>query len=148
MLSQKSFEEIQRNGIDALRREVVEIAPFLRSRLGELKDWNDIRLLTVRIDRLKRWYRTGLLCIGDAAHNVADWRSWDQPCDSGRGCRCEYAGGSLTYRLHTRNHLAAVERRRAFATRVTQAFQVIIQKQLVERVSPVPVERNCPGFSG
>ena len=71
VIAKGASEELQGKGIEALRGEIAKIAPFLRSRLGELKDWNDIRLLTVRVDRLRRWYRTGLLCIGDAAHAMS-----------------------------------------------------------------------------
>jgi len=127
--------ELQQKGIEALRGEIAEIAPFFRSRLGELKDWNDIRLLTVRIDRLRRWYRTGLLCIGDAAHAMSPI--------GGVGINLAIqdavaAANILVSPLRARciadRHLAAVQRRRAFATRLTQAFQIIIQRQLVERV--------------
>ena len=47
------------------------IAPFARDRVGELRNWDDVKLLTVRVDRLERWYRPGLLCIGDAAHAMS-----------------------------------------------------------------------------
>jgi 2-polyprenyl-6-methoxyphenol hydroxylase-like FAD-dependent oxidoreductase len=135
VITKGASEELQRNGIDALRGEIAEIAPFLRSRLGELKDWNDVRLLTVRIDRLRRWYRAGLLCIGDAAHAMSPI--------GGVGINLAIQDAVATANLLVGplragciadNHLAAVQRRRAFATRVTQAFQIIIQKQLVQRV--------------
>ena len=71
VIAKGASEELRRKGIDAFRGDIAEIAPFLTSRLGELKDWNDVRLLTVRIDRLRQWYRTGLLCIGDAAHAMS-----------------------------------------------------------------------------
>src|SRR5262249_21215152 len=71
VITKGASEELQRKGMGALRAEIAEVAPFLRSRLAELEDWNDVRLLTVRIDRLRRWYRTGLLCIGDSAHAMS-----------------------------------------------------------------------------
>src|SRR5215472_4475717 len=66
-----SAEEVQRRGIEQFRAGIVEIAPFLRDRVTELRDWNDLRLLTVRVNRLRQWYRPGLLCIGDAAHAMS-----------------------------------------------------------------------------
>src|SRR4029077_2693622 len=65
------FDDIRRKGLEALRREVAEAAPFLGDRVRELRDWDDVKLLTVSVDRLKRWYRPGLLCIGDAAHAMS-----------------------------------------------------------------------------
>src|SRR5205085_147633 len=65
------FEEIQRRGIDAFRADIVEMNPFLRDRVNELRDWNDIKLLTVQVNRLREWYRAGLLCIGDAARAMS-----------------------------------------------------------------------------
>jgi 2-polyprenyl-6-methoxyphenol hydroxylase-like FAD-dependent oxidoreductase len=65
------FEEIRRQGLPALREAIANMAPFFRERVGELRDWTDVKLLTVRVDHLRQWYRTGLLCIGDAAHAMS-----------------------------------------------------------------------------
>ncbi|HZD06795.1 MAG TPA: FAD-dependent oxidoreductase, partial [Candidatus Limnocylindrales bacterium] len=64
-------EEIKSKGLAAFREEVAALSPFLRDRVEELRDWKDISLLTVAVDRLARWYRPGLLCIGDAAHAMS-----------------------------------------------------------------------------
>src|SRR5260370_18160904 len=64
-------EEIRKKGIEAFRANIVELAPFLRDRVEELRDWDDVKLLTVRVDRLRQWYRSGLLCIGDSAHAMS-----------------------------------------------------------------------------
>ena len=58
-------------GIDALRADIRQIAPYLGERVNELHDWEQIKILTVQINRLRRWYRPGLLCIGDAAHAMS-----------------------------------------------------------------------------
>src|SRR5207247_8618920 len=55
----------------AFQNDVVSVVPFLRDRMSELRTWDDIKLLTVRVDRLRKWYRPGLLCIGDAAHAMS-----------------------------------------------------------------------------
>src|SRR6266852_4355647 len=62
------FEEVRQRGLAALRDEIARLAALDRARLEELRDWSDIKLLTVAVDRLRRWHRPGLLCIGDAAH--------------------------------------------------------------------------------
>src|SRR5260370_29511635 len=64
-------EEIRKKGIEGFRANIVELAPFLRDRVEELRDWDDVKLLTVRVDRLRQWYPSGLLCIGDAAHAMS-----------------------------------------------------------------------------
>src|SRR6266403_4698306 len=63
--------EIQQRGLPAFREEIAGLVPFLRDRVHELRDWKDLSLLTVVVDRLTRWYRPGLLCIGDAAHAMS-----------------------------------------------------------------------------
>lgn len=66
-----SFDQIQRDGLPAFQQDIAKIAPFLSDRVSELKDWDQIKLLTVQINRLRRWHRPGLLCIGDAAHAMS-----------------------------------------------------------------------------
>lgn len=66
-----SFDEVKSRGIDQFRQPVSQIAPYLIDRVGELHDWDQIKLLTVKINRLRQWYRPGLLCIGGAAHAMS-----------------------------------------------------------------------------
>src|SRR2546430_10759057 len=66
-----AFAETQQRGIDAFRAAILEMNPFLKDRVAELRDWNDIKLLTVQVNRLREWCRPGLLCIGDAAHAMS-----------------------------------------------------------------------------
>ena len=128
-------EEMQRKGIENLRAGIAEIAPFLGDRVGELSDWNDIKLLTVKVDRLRQWYRPGLLCIGDAAHAMSpiggigiNLAIQDAVAAANILAGPFRSGGATT------GHLAMVQRRRALPTRLTQGFQVMIQKQLIARV--------------
>jgi len=62
---------VKARGLDAFRVAVVQMSPFLADRIGELKSWDDIKLLTVTVDRLRQWSRPGLICIGDAAHAMS-----------------------------------------------------------------------------
>lgn len=71
VIAKGGFAAIQSRGLDALRSTVAAIAPFLSDRVDELRDWDQIKLLTVKIDHLRRWYRSGFLCIGDAAHAMS-----------------------------------------------------------------------------
>ncbi|MBV9585936.1 MAG: FAD-dependent oxidoreductase, partial [Alphaproteobacteria bacterium] len=65
------YDAVRARGLDAFRAEIVRLAPYLADRAQELKDWDDIKLLTVAVDRLEKWWRPGLLCIGDAAHAMS-----------------------------------------------------------------------------
>ena len=99
-------------------RDIVQIAPFLRDRVDELRDWDDVKLLTVAVDRLAKWWRPGLLCIGDCAHAMSPV--------GGVGINLAIqdavaAGNILGEKLRTGalrdDDLAAVERRRILPTR-------------------------------
>jgi 2-polyprenyl-6-methoxyphenol hydroxylase-like FAD-dependent oxidoreductase len=124
-----SFEQIQRGGLDAFHNDLVKIAPYLGDRVQELKDWDQVKLLTVRINRLKRWQLPGLLCIGDAAHAMSP--------AGGVGINLAIQDAVATAnliaeRLRTgplaENVLARVQERREFPTRVTQFMQVNAHK--------------------
>ena len=71
VIPKSGFDEIKERGLSEFQNALVDMAPFLRDRVGELDDWSKIKLLTVQINRLRKWYRAGLLCIGDAAHAMS-----------------------------------------------------------------------------
>jgi 2-polyprenyl-6-methoxyphenol hydroxylase-like FAD-dependent oxidoreductase len=129
------IDEIRARGIAAFREEVAEIAPFMRDRVAELKDWDDIRLLTVTVDRLRRWYKPGLLCIGDSAHamspvggvgiNLAIQDAVATANTIGEPLRA----GSITT-----EDLARVQKRRELPTRLTQGLQVFVQDRILSSV--------------
>jgi 2-polyprenyl-6-methoxyphenol hydroxylase-like FAD-dependent oxidoreductase len=140
------FDEVKRRGLPAFRDEVARVAPFLRDRVGELADWNDIKLLTVAVERLRQWYRPGLLCIGDAAHAMSPI--------GGIGINLAVqdavaAANILAAPLRQGpapvDRLRAVQRRRELPTRLTQRGQVFIQNRVIGPVlagaggKPLPV---------
>ena len=120
-----TFEQIKAEGLDAFRQTVAQIAPYLDDRVGEIKDWEHIQLLTVQINRLHRWHLPGLLCIGDAAHAMSP--------AGGVGINLAIqdavaAANILAAPLRagevTESVLSRVQQRREFPTRVTQFLQV------------------------
>ncbi|HYW54006.1 MAG TPA: FAD-dependent oxidoreductase [Dongiaceae bacterium] len=128
------FEVLKERGLPALREDVVAVAPFLHDRVDELRSWDDVKLLTVRVDRLRRWYRPGLLCIGDAAHamspigGVGINLAIQDAVAAANALARPLRAGTVTV-----NDLAAVEKRRTFPIRVTQAFQVFVQNRVFSR---------------
>jgi 2-polyprenyl-6-methoxyphenol hydroxylase-like FAD-dependent oxidoreductase len=129
------FDEIRKRGIEAFREEIVAIAPFVRDRVDELKDWDDIKLLTVVIDRLREWSIPGLLCIGDAAHAMSPVGGVgiNLAIQDAVAASNILAAPLLEKRL-TIDDLRAVQRRRELPTRLTQGLQVIIQERVIGRV--------------
>ena len=126
------IEAVKREGLAAFRERVLALSPFLRDRLGEIKSFDDVKLLTVAIDRLREWHRPGLLCIGDAAHAMSPVGGVGinlavQDAVAAANILCE----PLRAGTVTRGHLAAVQRRRTFPMRVIQRMQVIVQDKLL-----------------
>jgi 2-polyprenyl-6-methoxyphenol hydroxylase-like FAD-dependent oxidoreductase len=126
------FATIQKNGRPAFRRDLETVAPFLQGRTAELKDWSDIKLLSVAVDRLRQWSRSGLLCIGDSAHAMSPI--------GGVGINLAIqdavaAANILAPILSTGAsadpHLQKVQARREFPTRMTQAVQVFAHKRFI-----------------
>src|SRR5581483_3512657 len=71
IIKKGSFDQMQSRGLKAFRDGLLQTAPYLGDRVNELQNWEQIKLLSVQINRLKQWHRPGLLCIGDAAHAMS-----------------------------------------------------------------------------
>lgn len=126
------FEELKNRGLEKLRDDIAQSVPAVKDRVHELRDWKDMGLLTVRVDRLRQWYKKGFLCIGDAAHAmspvggiginlaiqdaVAAANILAQPLKEGR----------LTI-----DDLRKVQRRREWPTKITQRLQIGLQNSLI-----------------
>ncbi len=130
-----SYEQVQANGLPALRDNVARLAPFATDRVGELRDWEPIKLLTVQVDRLPRWYRPGLLCIGDAAHAMSPVGGVgiNLAIQDAVAAANLLAAPLLEGRLTT-DDLRRVQHRREWPTRLTQRFQLFMQNQVIRRV--------------
>jgi 2-polyprenyl-6-methoxyphenol hydroxylase-like FAD-dependent oxidoreductase len=135
VIRKDGYAAIHAKGLDAFRDDVLKLAPFLHDRVGELRDWDDIKLLTVAVDRLERWWRPGLLCIGDSAHAMSPI--------GGVGINLAIqdavaAANVLAQPLRQGtlrdDHLAAVERRRTLPTRLIQGMQILVQERILDRV--------------
>ena len=128
-------EELKARGIENFRGEIGRIVPYFRSRLQELKDWNDLSLLTVKVDRLETWYIPGLLCIGDAAHAMSpiggvgiNLAVQDAVAAANILCAPLAAGPAPIHILRK------LQQRREFPTRATQAAQLFVQNHVITRV--------------
>jgi 2-polyprenyl-6-methoxyphenol hydroxylase-like FAD-dependent oxidoreductase len=135
VIPKDTHDALRARGLPAFRQSVARLAPGLASRVGELQTWDDVKLLTVRVDRLERWYRDGLLCIGDAAHAM--------PPIGGVGINlaiqdavaaANILARPLSRRAVTVADLARVQQRREWPTRVTQRIQVAVQNRVVVSV--------------
>jgi 2-polyprenyl-6-methoxyphenol hydroxylase-like FAD-dependent oxidoreductase len=129
------YEAVRGRGLEAFRAELLALAPFLKERVEELKDWEQVKLLTVMVDRLITWHRPGLLCIGDAAHAMSPV--------GGVGINLAIqdavaAANILSEGLKKRNvteeELARVQKRREKAAVRTQRVQLFVHRRFLSRV--------------
>ena len=124
---------LRQRGFDAFRASIADVVPFLaRPWIDAIASWNDVKLLTVRIDRLRQWHRPGLLCIGDAAHAMSPIGGVGINLaiqDAVAAANLLY--GPLRRGVPTAAELQAVQRRRELPTRITQRMQVILQNSVL-----------------
>jgi 2-polyprenyl-6-methoxyphenol hydroxylase-like FAD-dependent oxidoreductase len=139
------YEALRKDSFDSFRAGILAVAPFVGERVAELRGWDDVKLLTVQVNRLRRWHRPGLLCIGDAAHamspigGVGINLAIQDAVAAANILAARFAAGPVT-----EEHLAAVQRRREFATRMTQRMQLFLQQRVISRVLSA---RATPGIA-
>lgn len=130
-----ALDELKQRGLEAFRADILSLASFLNERVKEIRDWEEIKLLTVKVDRLRQWYRSGLLCIGDAAHAMSPV--------GGVGINLAIQDAVAAANILARpllqgwvspSHLQKIQWRRELPTRVTQWAQVQIQNGILGRV--------------
>jgi 2-polyprenyl-6-methoxyphenol hydroxylase-like FAD-dependent oxidoreductase len=135
-----TFPELRKEGIGALRRSFAELAPEFADRLGHLEEWGQVSLLSVESSRCPRWYRPGLLLIGDAAHVMSpvggvgiNYAIQDAVVAANVLAEPLRESQERLVDLDTR-YLAAVQRRRELPTRFIQAVQTQIQRRVLASV--------------
>jgi 2-polyprenyl-6-methoxyphenol hydroxylase-like FAD-dependent oxidoreductase len=135
VIPKDSIAKVQARGLAAFRVDVAAMAPYVADRVEQIRDWEQVKLLTVCVDRLRQWSRPGLLCIGDAAHAMSPI--------GGVGINLAIqdavaAANLLAAPLRERRlgdeHLRQVQRRRELPTRLTQGAQLLVQKRVVTPV--------------
>jgi 2-polyprenyl-6-methoxyphenol hydroxylase-like FAD-dependent oxidoreductase len=126
------IDRVKANGIEAFRNRVVALSPFLADRVGELRSFDDVKLLSVMVNRLRQWWRPGLICIGDAAHAMSpiggvgiNIAVQDAVAAANRLAAPLKAGTT------TNGHLQAVQARRDFPARMTQKIQLTMQNRII-----------------
>jgi 2-polyprenyl-6-methoxyphenol hydroxylase-like FAD-dependent oxidoreductase len=139
------LDELKQEGLPSLREAIAALAPFAGDRVMEIADWDQVRLLTVAVNRLRRWYRPGLLCIGDAAHAMSPVGGVGINLaiqDAVAAANLLYAplrGGTVTP-----DDLHRVQRRRELPARLTQWLQVLIQERVIRRVLGHEAKLSAP----
>jgi len=126
------IDRVKANGIVAFRERVLALSPFLADRIGEIKSFEDVKLLSVAVDRLPQWWRPGLICIGDAAHAMSpiggvgiNIAVQDAVAAANRLAAPLKSGGV------TDEDLQAIQDRRAFPARLTQQIQLTMQNRII-----------------
>ncbi len=132
VLPKGGYQQLHAAGIEAFRNTIAEITPWLHGRVDELREWKQCSLLAVESDRLPRWYQPGLLLIGDAAHvmspiggNGINYAVQDA------AAAANILSGPLKRGRMSLRDLAAVQRRRDWPTRITQAIVNRIQDSVL-----------------
>jgi 2-polyprenyl-6-methoxyphenol hydroxylase-like FAD-dependent oxidoreductase len=135
VIPKSGIERVRSEGLEAFRKRIVEMSPFLADRVGELESWDNVKLLSVTVDRLRRWWRPGLICIGDAAHAMSpiggvgiNIAVQDAVAAANR-LAAPLRGGKVTD-----EDLKAIQKRRILPVRFTQQLQLTIQKRIISRV--------------
>lgn len=144
VIAKGQYETVKARGLPALLDEVLQLAPILKAGIADVKSFDDVKLLTVAINRLTRWTRPGLLCIGDAAHAMSPV--------GGVGVNLAVQDAVATANIlaakiaqgcPSEDELDAVRRRREFPVRVTQRMQVVAQNNIIT-AALAPGDRPVP----
>jgi 2-polyprenyl-6-methoxyphenol hydroxylase-like FAD-dependent oxidoreductase len=135
VISKGGIEALRAEGIESFRRAIVKVAPPFANRVGEIQDWDQVKLLTVKVNRLREWCRPGLLCIGDAAHAMSPIGgiginlAIQDAVAAANTLAPVFARGAPSL-----DDLKRVQQRREFPTRMTQRLQMAIQDRVMTRV--------------
>ncbi|WP_297253283.1 FAD-dependent oxidoreductase [Bosea sp. (in: a-proteobacteria)] len=141
------FAEVKEAGLDAFRAAVAAVSPLPPERMREVRSWDDVHLLSVRIDRLARWWRPGLICIGDAAHAMSPIGGVGvNLAIQDAVAAANILAALLRDGIVSDRHLAAVEARRRFPTRATQKLQLMMRRDRRKREGDEAKRAGPPAF--
>ncbi|PDT77458.1 hypothetical protein CO675_12905 [Bradyrhizobium sp. C9] len=144
VIAKGQYEAVKARGLPALLDDVLRLAPILKAGIADVRSFDDVKLLTVAINRLTRWTRPGLLCIGDAAHAMSPIGGVGvNLAVQDAVATANILAAKLAQGCPTEHELDAVRRRREFPVRVTQRMQVIAQNNIISAAlkggdQPVP----------
>ncbi|MGI8724274.1 MAG: FAD-dependent oxidoreductase [Methyloceanibacter sp.] len=145
LIPKGGYDKLRRKGLAAFRAEIVDLSPALANRVDEIASWDDVKLLTVKVDRLKQWHRAGLLCIGDAAHAMSPV--------GGIGINLaiqDAVAAANILAAPLRNGAASIEvlrkvqQRRQWPTEMTQAAQIFVQNRIISNVLSMTTQPRAP----
>lgn len=132
VIAKGQYDAVRARGLQALLDDVVRLAPVLRHGIADVKSFDDVKLLTVAINRLSRWTRPGLLCIGDAAHAMSPIGGVGvNLAVQDAVAAANLLADGLTRGCPSEQELDAIRRRREFPVRMTQAMQVVVQNRII-----------------
>jgi 2-polyprenyl-6-methoxyphenol hydroxylase-like FAD-dependent oxidoreductase len=135
LIKKGGFDAVRQAGLEAFRADLTQLVPWLGGRPAELLDWDQVKLLTVAVDRLERWHRPGLLCIGDAAHAMSPIGGVGiNLAIQDAVATANILGPILQHGSASDDDLARVQHRRMWPTKMTQGMQIQIQNRLIDRV--------------
>lgn len=135
VIAKDAAERVRQQGLESWRAELARLVPFLAERVHDIHNWDQVKLLTVRVDRLRQWWRPGLLCIGDAAHAMSPLGgvginlAVQDAVAAANILAAPFARGVVSD-----SDLERVQHRRLWPTRVTQRIQVVMQQRVISRV--------------
>ncbi|MCY1045666.1 FAD-dependent oxidoreductase [Corallococcus sp. bb12-1] len=143
VIEKGAFESLRQRGLDAFQNDFAQLAPFMADRAREISSWDDVKLLTVRVDRLRTWYQPGLLCIGDAAHAMSPVGGVGiNLAVQDAVAAANLLAAPLRQGRVTPQDLRRVQQRRELPTRLTQSVQVFIQDRVLGPALQTPSTRK------
>lgn len=147
VIAKGTLDKFKEEGLESIHKKIVKIAPFTADSVKEIRSFDDIKLLTVKVDRLTKWYKDGLLCIGDCAHAMSPVAGVGINLavqDAVAAANFLYV--SLLKGNCSESFLKQVQERRSYPTRMTQRFQVAVQENVI-KPTLASVDMQAPWFT-